>query len=309
MDSLFFNILDTNYKQSNILVADDEIVRRVDISNSIVFFHINFKDRTKSIELKNMDRMLMLMVIEEGRATINDRISKQSIKLSKGSITLFVSSRQDMLISVPKSSKSKMVFIFIADFFLKRYLTHQEGEPIDFIYKRLQKEISLELILQEPLDAMSRYIIYNLLNIPKKYSMQALRAESRILEFIIHSLSMLDLDIKEKGLDDEVYLLANRAKKILVRDYINPPSIKKLAHMCATNDTKLKRVFKEVFKLTIREYIQKLRLEEANLLLKEENLSVGEVAKRVGYRHQGYFSKLFFKKYGIYPTSLTKKSF
>ncbi|SFV90840.1 transcriptional regulator, AraC family [hydrothermal vent metagenome] len=48
------------------------------------------------------------------------------------------------------------------------------------------------------------------------------------------------------------------------------------------------------------------RLEEANLLLKEEKLTIGEVAKRVGYSHQGHFSKLFFATYGVYPKELIR---
>jgi AraC-like DNA-binding protein len=52
--------------------------------------------------------------------------------------------------------------------------------------------------------------------------------------------------------------------------------------------------------------VQKLRLEEANLLMKEEQLTIGEIASRVGYRHRGHFSKLFFATYGVYPKELIK---
>jgi len=41
-------------------------------------------------------------------------------------------------------------------------------------------------------------------------------------------------------------------------------------------------------------------------LAQEEIMSVGEIAKRVGYKHQGHFSKLFFKTYGVYPKNLLK---
>jgi AraC-like DNA-binding protein len=61
-----------------------------------------------------------------------------------------------------------------------------------------------------------------------------------------------------------------------------------------------------VYVLTIYAYIQKLRLEKANILLKEDSLSIGEIAKKVGYKHQGHFSKLFFESYGIYPKELIK---
>ena len=58
--------------------------------------------------------------------------------------------------------------------------------------------------------------------------------------------------------------------------------------------------------MTIYSYIQKLKLEKANLLLKDKILNIGEIAKDVGYKHQGHFSKLFFENYGIYPKDLLK---
>jgi AraC-like DNA-binding protein len=307
MESLFFNITDTNYKVTNILKIDNEIIKRVDISNGIVFFQINLKKRAKNIKLKNIDRMLLFAIVQNGEVEINDNISNHIETIFTGKIGLFISSYQDMIISIKKTQDSKIVLIFIADFFLKRYLTYKEHEPIDFVYNQLQKEVSLKLISKEPIDALSLYIIDNLLNISSKHSMLSIRAEHKVLEFIIHRLSLLS--INKSKIDTQSYTIANRAKDILTKEYINPPSIKELAHRCATNETKLKKVFKLLYHSTIREYIQKLRLEEANLLLKEESLTIKEVANRVGYKHQGYFSKLFFNYYGIYPVSLSKKSF
>ncbi len=307
MESLFFNITDTNYKVKNILKLNREVVKRVDISNGILFFQIDIIKRAQKIKLKNIDRMLIFIVVEKGKIDIRDNISKKIDNILKEEVGIFVSSIQDINIDIIKSKHSKAILIFIADFFLKRYLSYNKFEPIDFIYNKLQKEISLETISKEPLDALSIYIINNLLNIPLKNQMQSIRAEHKILEFIIHRLSLLH--INKPTLTDESYFLASRAKDILTKEYINPPTIKILAHRCATNETKLKKVFKEIYHITPHEYIQKFRLKEANLLLKEDSLTVGEVAKKVGYKHQGYFSKLFFKTYGVYPIALIKKSF
>ena len=38
MDSFFFNITDTSYKVSSLSEDKNEIIKRVDISNGIVFF-------------------------------------------------------------------------------------------------------------------------------------------------------------------------------------------------------------------------------------------------------------------------------
>ncbi|HIP02395.1 MAG TPA: SDR family NAD(P)-dependent oxidoreductase [Campylobacterales bacterium] len=40
---------------------------------------------------------------------------------------------------------------------------------------------------------------------------------------------------------------------------------------------------------------------------KEQILTIGEIAKEVGYKHQGHFSKLFFQNFGVYPKDLLKR--
>jgi len=305
MDSLFFNITDTNYKISNTFKEDSEYIQRVDISNGVLFFQIELESKKRVIKLKNIDRMLFFIVTIDGKIDIKDNISNHLECVKRGEVGLFISSVQDIDILIKAGEKNRAVLIFIADFFLKRYLSYSENEPIDFIYNQLQYEVSLKQISKSPIDALSLYILDNLLNISSKGYMKSIQAEQKILEFIIHQLSLLNIHISK--LDKDSYILVKKAKDILTKRYTTPPSIKELAHLCATNETKLKKIFKEAYKSTIHQYIQKLRLEEANLLLKEENLTIGEVSKRVGYRHQGYFSRLFFQYYGVYPTSLMRK--
>jgi len=44
----------------------------------------------------------------------------------------------------------------------------------------------------------------------------------------------------------------------------------------------------------------------ARTLPKEELLIIGELAKKVGYKYQDCFPKLFFNAYGVYPKELNK---
>ena len=68
----------------------------------------------------------------------------------------------------------------------------------------------------------------------------------------------------------------------------------------------LKKDFKEYYGMTILEMLQKRRLEVAKQLLKE-NFSVKEVSIKIGYKHSGHFSKLFFDSFGISPSIYRKQ--
>jgi AraC-like DNA-binding protein len=305
MDSFFFNITDRRYKITTLFKDKMSDVQRVDISNGIVFLEGKVSGKKEEIHLKNLDRMLMLVMVKEGSLHIIDNLSQKEEVIKQGEIAMYASSKQDMVVTMQESINTEVFILFIADFFLKRYLSMDKEESIDYLYFELQKEISLKYIDSQPIDALSLYIVYKILNIPMDDRMQSIRAEHLVTEFMIHRFSLLD--ILSDSVSPESIELAKKAKMILLQDFINPPTIETLAHLCATNETKIKKIFKQVYHTTLHAYVQKLRLDEANLLLREENLTIGEIAKRVGYKHQGHFSKLFFLTYGVYPKDLMKR--
>ena len=292
MESLFFNTPNQCYK-----ITKKEFYEQVDISNGILFFDINSTKTKRKIEFNYIDKMLFIVVVDSGEVVLRAKDKKEIIKANK--IATFINSSSFEL-NIKKDSK--LFILFIADFFLKRYLTFSPNEPIDFVYNKLKRQNGLILLNETSLDAFSQYLANKIKESKSCANMQSIKCMYRCLEFIVHNLGMLDIIDKSVSIDD--IKVAKRAKDILLKNYVNPPTINTLAKMCATNEFKLKRAFKSVYKITIYSYIQKLRLDRANLLLKEESLSIKEVAKSVGYSHSGYFARLFFKTYGVYPKDI-----
>ena len=305
MESLFFNITDTKYKVSELLENKNEYIKKVDISNGLFFLDISLNPSHIDFAFKNLDRAAVVCVVKKGSINLYDNIQNQEFCLKQNSINIITSSKQDLKITTKNGEQTEIFALCIADFFLKRYLSSNSNEPIDFLYNLLQENSTCMLVNTQPIDALSLYIIDKIVNIKADSIMKSITCEHYILEFIIQRLSLLDM-IQDEIEEDE-YCISKSAKDILLKSFVNPPSIELLARMCATNETKVKKVFKKIYKTTIYGYVQKLRLEKANLLLKEQTLNIGEIAKEVGYKHQGHFSKLFFETYGIYPKDLLKK--
>ena len=302
MESLFFNTPTQRYQIENISKG----ITKVDISNGIFFYDISLEKSTKTITLKNLDRMIMMVVVKHGTINIKNHTEDKKYTIKENTVVIYGSSRQNFSLDV----KGELFTLFIADFFLKRYLSFDANEPIDFLYEKIQGEVILEQINQQPLDALSLYLIEKIIHTKEDKRMQSIRCMHRVMEFITHRFSLLDMlnrEIEQEKLDKEELDIASRAKSQLLSSFRNPPTIGVLAHLCATNESKLKKIFKKVYKNTIYSYIQQLRLEKANLLLREEQMTIGEIAKRVGYKHQGHFSKLFFETYGVYPKDLLKR--
>ena len=304
MDSFFFNITDRRYKISELFKHKKEYVKRVDVSNGLVFFDMNLLlKENKTVNIKNLDRMVFIIGISSGQCEIKDNLKNIEYKLRANKTYLFASSRQDFSIHLSASQNTEVFILFVADFFIKRYLSEKAYEPINFLYEKMQGELSLECLHETSTDALSLYLIDRLIHTQSNEKMKSIISEHRAMEYMIHRFSLLEL-LDKGAFSAQELEIASKAKEIIMQNYKNPPSIKELAHLCSTNDFKLKSYFKKVHKTTVYAYVQKLRLQKANLLLREKFLSVGEIALEVGYKHQGHFSSIFYKTYGVYPKDL-----
>ncbi len=246
-----------------------------------------------------------MLTSQTGSYTITDALSQRSLYIEENSIDIFLSSKQRLELTLHPGEHEVFV-LFIADFILKRHTTANRHDIIDVLYTHLQDEIVLEHISAQPIDALSLYLIDKITHTKQLPAMRSLICEQYILEFLVHRFRLLD--IIHPQLDPDELTISERAKHILLATYTDPPTIKEIAHRCATNETKLKKAFKKRYATTIYRYIQHLRLQQANFLLQKRSYtSIKEVANAVGYKHQGRFSQLFFDYYGVYPKDLLKK--
>ncbi len=100
--------------------------------------------------------------------------------------------------------------------------------------------------------------------------------------------------------------LAHAAMARLERDYRRPPRFADLAREIATNQNKLKAVFKQAFGTTMADFCLERRMREAQLLLFEATLTIAQVAERVGYEHQSSFTAAFRGHVGMSPREYRK---
>jgi signal transduction histidine kinase/DNA-binding response OmpR family regulator len=69
----------------------------------------------------------------------------------------------------------------------------------------------------------------------------------------------------------------------------------------------LYRKVKALIGYNVNDYILNVRLQKAKFLLSKENLSISEVAFKVGFSSQGYFSTVFKSKFGLTPSEFKDK--
>lgn len=84
-------------------------------------------------------------------------------------------------------------------------------------------------------------------------------------------------------------------------DPVTVPDIATLAREYAVSESKLSRDFKRAYGVSIHACIIGARLEEAARLLSSGQMSVAEVAERVGYAKHSQFSEAFRRRFGVLP--------
>jgi len=74
----------------------------------------------------------------------------------------------------------------------------------------------------------------------------------------------------------------------------------------SVNDSHLSRQFKKEVNMTITHYIQNYRIEEAKLLIEQGNLSITDIAIKLGFNDVQYFTTTFKKLMHMTPSAYAK---
>ena len=92
------------------------------------------------------------------------------------------------------------------------------------------------------------------------------------------------------------------AEEVLLSNLRTPPTIPELARTVGINQQTLKMGFRQLYGMTINQFVNNHRLERASKLITSSGLSIAEVADIVGYSNGGYFARRFKQKYGVNPS-------
>jgi len=92
------------------------------------------------------------------------------------------------------------------------------------------------------------------------------------------------------------------------RNYASDISLASLASLMNISPLYFSNCFKETFRISPKQYILGKRLAEAQRLLLETDMTVGEIAGAVGFENENYFSEFFSSKIGVSATKYRKRA-
>ena len=184
------------------------------------------------------------------------------------------------------------------------------------LYARLQQSIMGEKSVSISdfnlfLSAQSTSILYEMLYCPLDGRYKELYIKSKLDELLVLELEAYDQLIKiapvqyskRSRLTQADVKRMYQVRAIILSDVKKTSSLIELAHEVGTNDTYLKRYFKEVFGTTVYGFQQavKMKIAKEKLL---EGYNVSETATRIGYKHAAHFTRAFKKYFGVNPNQV-----
>ena len=134
------------------------------------------------------------------------------------------------------------------------------------------------------------------------------RIENLLRNQNIRRTELLASDEHSDAADD--YIPSNdqewlEAFELFVRQHIGTPNltIPKLAHQFAMSESTLLRQLKRSTGLSTKKYLREIRLDEARRLLEQKvELTIAELANKVGYKDARTFSRSFRRRFGKLPS-------
>ena len=168
----------------------------------------------------------------------------------------------------------------------KRYLRHGNTQPF--------MNIVLQQILQCPYQGI----------VKRAY------LESKVIELIAlvldHEIAIQEGETKKYSFKPEQLERIHYAKEILLQDISNPPSLEQLTRQAGLNEFLLRQGFRYCFDTTVFGLLRDSRLESAKQILAEKDITITEVANKVGYASSTSFSKAFKNRFGLTPKAHQK---
>lgn len=138
----------------------------------------------------------------------------------------------------------------------------------------------------------------------KRFYLQSKMAELLLLALDrVNEVHFYDIDIVLRPTDIEKI---RAARNHLLFNMDNPCTLVELAHRVGLNDFKLKKGFRQLYNMTIFDFLLNARMERAHSLLLETDMPVQDIALLTGYKNISNFTSAFKRIMGYSPSSLIR---
>ena len=283
-------------------------LRYLRLKTSMELLFVNFKSKTKIESLFKIDEAPLefsFQITGTGTGTIS-HTHRSEEKIISNSCKTIISFNPDSKCRaiMPENQIFNCLNIYIKPEALYDLLNQELENIPEKLHKILETGKSSPFNFIYETSPFSKIILKQIYDCPYSGSLGKLFIESKAIELVVNQLwelGRLYPGNKKKSLSKQDIEKIYRARKILISDLENPPSVKELASLAGINETKLKKGFRQVFDSSVFEYFRNYRMDLSLDILKQGDFNVNETAYMLGFHDETHFIKNFKKEFGTTP--------
>lgn len=125
---------------------------------------------------------------------------------------------------------------------------------------------------------------------------------SCLYDFLALLVQQGSIGAKQKTMQDNSELYIRKTIEYMEKNYSRHLVIEDIAQVIGLDRNYLGALFKRGVKMTLKEFLTVFRMNRACELLEDSNLTIGDVARSVGYDDPLLFSKVFKNIKGTSPS-------
>ena len=245
-------------------------------------------------------RSLEICLNVAGRGEVS--ASRTAMSLAANNAGFYAIGRDPLQASRTAKDRHRFATFEFSQEFLARQLAGSEDKLEPLVRDSLSARSRSVVGGAQPFSASQQQIAESLSNPPVTPAALPLWYESKTLEIMAECFFRRPEEelfcSRQKRLKSE---RVERVLAILQARLVKPPSLEELGKETGVSQFYLSRIFSEEMKMTIPQYLRRIRMLRAAELLRAGRHNVTEAAFAVGYSSLGHFSKSFCEVIGCCP--------
>ncbi|MDN5092901.1 helix-turn-helix domain-containing protein [Aliarcobacter butzleri] len=278
-----------------------DYMEKIYIQDGFLFSKTNYNiEKPIFLEAKQEERKFVITISLKGNTTYINSQDKKIIPFKEGFTTISMFENTQGFREF-KDKQINQIRLILSESFLRRNFQKSLVEKYFFNKQNLQ------LIDFRLTSIQSQFLLNDILNCSLVGELANIYKQGKIFELLSLEISKLQKNEDDISLDDYDRSAILKAKEILLNNLQNPPSIVGLAKMVHLSEVKLKRGFKQIYKISPYQLLVSHKMNLAKNMLESGKYNINEIALQVGYKFANNFTNAFYKEFKIRPKDVLKK--
>lgn len=239
-------------------------------------------------------------IVLKGSGKIRSRSEEMPVKAG---MILLLNSYEPHEIASDTTESMQILSIQISNHFCKEYFPRLHN--VEFGVSELTAALSPELLNQVRdllLETTVRFF-----KEPLAFQFDCVGRISLLLSKLLNHLPHVIIDDQEYAVRKRKTARIRRITAYIDQHYKEKIMLPDLAEMEGITTTYLSHFFHDTFHMTFQEYLNRLRLEKALILMKDPSLYLVDICMECGFSDNKYLNRMFMKKFGCSASEYRKK--